>query len=100
MVMRLMRLRFEDRLRFAEVDVNRREVLDALVIADMIIVIDQGPYLFKIARQVVIVVEQDAVSSASGTSARSFLWSGDDTEPRARAPCFLPSSHSARSSAT
>ena len=35
----------EDRLRSAEVDVSRREVVDALVIADVIVVIDEGPYL-------------------------------------------------------
>jgi hypothetical protein len=51
----------EDRFCSAEVGVSRREVVDALVIADVIVVIDEGPYLpFKVARQVVI-VEQDAV---------------------------------------
>ena len=51
----------EDRLRSAEVDVSRREVVDALMIADVIVVLDEGGDLpFEIARQV-IVVEQNAV---------------------------------------
>ena len=45
----------------AEVDIGWSQIVDALMIADVIVVIDEGPYLpFKIARQVVI-VEQDAV---------------------------------------
>ena len=35
----------EDRLRSAEVDVGRREVFDALVIADVIVVLDEGANL-------------------------------------------------------
>ena len=51
----------EDRLGPAEVDVGRGEVVDALVIADVIVVLDEGGDLpFEIAGQV-IVVEQDAV---------------------------------------
>ena len=45
----------------AEVDVSRREVVDAFMIADVIVVLDEGGDLpFEIARQV-IVVEQNAV---------------------------------------
>src|SRR3954447_12519019 len=51
----------EDRLRSAEVDVSRREVVDAFMIADVIVVLDEGGDMtFEIARQV-IVVEQNAV---------------------------------------
>ena len=45
----------------AEVDIGWREVVDALVVTDVIVVFDEGPYLsFEIAWQVVI-VEQNAV---------------------------------------
>jgi hypothetical protein len=45
----------EDRLSSAEVDIGRCEVIDALMIANMIVVFDEGPYLpFEIAGQVVI----------------------------------------------
>ena len=51
----------EDRLGSAEVEVSRREVADALMIAEVIVVLDKGGDLsFEIARQV-IVVEQNAV---------------------------------------
>jgi hypothetical protein len=51
----------EDRLRPAEVDIGRCKVVDALMIADVIVVFDEGPYLpFEIARPIVI-VEQNAV---------------------------------------
>ena len=40
----------------AEVDVGRGEVIDAFVIAGVIVVFNEGPYLpFEIARQVVVV---------------------------------------------
>ena len=62
MVARLMRCAFgEDRLGSAEVDVSGREVVDALVIADVVVVLDEGVDLpFEIAGQI-IVVEQNAV---------------------------------------
>ena len=51
----------EDRLGSAEVDVGRREVVDALMIADVIVVLDEGVDLpFEIAGQIVV-VEQNAV---------------------------------------
>ena len=51
----------EDRLGSAEVDVGRREVVDALMIADVIVVLDEGVDLpFEISGQI-IVVEQNAV---------------------------------------
>ena len=51
----------EDRLRSAKVDVGRREVFDALMIANVIVVLDEGADLsFEIAGQI-IVVEQNAV---------------------------------------
>lgn len=51
----------EDRLSSAEVDVSRGQIVDALVIAGMIVMFDEGGDLpLEIARQV-IVVEQDAV---------------------------------------
>ena len=51
----------EDRLRPAEVDVGRRDVFDALMIANVIVVLDEGADLpFEIARQIVV-VEQNAV---------------------------------------
>ena len=41
----------EDRLGSAEVDVSRGQIVDALVIADMIVVFDEGGDLpFEIAR--------------------------------------------------
>jgi hypothetical protein len=40
----------KDRFRPAEVDIGRCEVVDALMIADMIVVFDEGAYLpFEIA---------------------------------------------------
>ena len=51
----------QDHLGSAEVDVGGREVIDALVIADVVVVLDEGADLpFEVARQI-IVVEQDAV---------------------------------------
>ncbi len=51
----------EDRLSPVEVGIGRREVVDALVIADVIVVFDEGSYLpFEIAGQVVV-VKQNAV---------------------------------------
>ena len=51
----------EDRLSPSEVKVGRREVLDALMIADVVVMIDEGADLaFEVARQIVV-VEQDAV---------------------------------------
>ena len=51
----------EDRLGSSKIDVSGREVVDALVIADVIIVLHEGVDLpFEIARQI-IVVEQNAV---------------------------------------
>lgn len=51
----------KDRLGPAEVEVGWCEVVDALVVANVIVVLDKGPYLpFEIARRVVI-VEQNAV---------------------------------------
>ena len=51
----------QDCLGPAEVDVGGREVIDALVIADVVVVLDEGADLpFEVARQI-IVVEQDAV---------------------------------------
>lgn len=45
----------------SEVDVSRREIIQALVIATMIVVIDEGTDLrLQVARQI-IVLEQDAV---------------------------------------
>ena len=50
-----------DRLSPAKVDIGRREVVDALVITDVIVVFDEGLYLaFEVPGQVVV-VEQDAV---------------------------------------
>src|SRR6478672_71871 len=51
----------EDRLCPAEVNVSRREIVDAFVITDVVVVLDEGADLsFEISRQV-IVIEQDAV---------------------------------------
>src|SRR5450631_2395201 len=51
----------EDRLGSSKIDVSGREVVDALVIADVVIMLDEGADLpFEIAGQV-IVLEQDAV---------------------------------------
>ena len=51
----------KDYLGPAEVDVSRREVVQALVIADVVIVLDEGINLpFKIAGQVAV-FEQNAV---------------------------------------
>ena len=52
---------YKDRLRSAEVDVGRCEVVDALMIADVIVMFDEGVDLpFEISGQI-IVVEQNAV---------------------------------------
>src|SRR6266852_4820301 len=51
----------QDCLRPTEVDISWREVVDALMIADVIVMFDEGSYLpFEITRQVVV-VEQNAV---------------------------------------
>ena len=51
----------EDRLGSSKIDVSGREVVDALVIADVVIVHDEGLDLpFEISGQIVI-VEQNAV---------------------------------------
>lgn len=51
----------EDRLGPSKIDVSGREVVDALVIADVIVVLDEGvDLLLKISGQVVV-VEQNAV---------------------------------------
>jgi hypothetical protein len=51
----------EDRLGSSKIDVGGREVVDALVIADMIVVVDEGTDLpFEITGQIVV-VEQNAV---------------------------------------
>lgn len=52
---------FEDLFGSAKVDVSRRDIVDALMIAGIIIVLDEGiNLLFEITRQIAI-VEQDAV---------------------------------------
>ena len=57
----------------SEVDIGGRQVADALMIAQVIVIGDEGLDLgFEIARQV-IVFEQDPVASA-----RSFLGSSDE----------------------
>src|SRR5271165_6368792 len=51
----------EDVLNAPEVDVSRSEVVEALVIAGMVVVLDKGDDLaFEIAGQVVV-LEQDAI---------------------------------------
>ena len=51
----------EDHWSATEVDVSRREVVDALMIAAVIVVLDEGSDLpFEIGRQLVI-IEQNAV---------------------------------------
>src|SRR5271163_996526 len=51
----------EDRLGSSKIDVSGREVVDALVIADVVIVLDEGvDLLLEISGQI-IVVEQNAV---------------------------------------
>ncbi len=51
----------EDGLSPVEVDIGRSEVVDALMIADVIVVFYEGPYLpFEVAGQVVM-IEQNAV---------------------------------------
>jgi hypothetical protein len=51
----------EDCLGLAEVDVGRSQIVDALMIADVVVVFDEGVNLpFKVAGQV-IVLEQNAV---------------------------------------
>ena len=51
----------EDRLGPAEVNVGRGEVVDALMVADVVVMLDEGIDLpFEISGQI-IVVEQDAV---------------------------------------
>ena len=62
MVCRLiLSLCMQDGLAASEVDVGRRQVADALVVAQVIVVGDEGVDLgFEVARQVVV-LEQDAV---------------------------------------
>jgi hypothetical protein len=51
----------EDRIGPAEVNVGRGEVVDALMVADVVVMLDEGIDLpFEISGQI-IVVEQDAV---------------------------------------
>ena len=51
----------QDRLSAAEVDVGRGEIAEALVVAAMVVVLDEGRNpAFEIARQVVV-FQQDAV---------------------------------------
>jgi hypothetical protein len=46
----------EDRISSAEVDIGWCEVVDALMIADVVVVFDEGPHLpFEVAGQVVVV---------------------------------------------
>ena len=51
----------EDRLGSSKIDVSGREVVDALVIADVVIMLDEGADLpLEVSRQIVV-VEQNAV---------------------------------------
>src|SRR6476661_8367012 len=74
----------------SEVDVGGREIVEALVIAPMIVVLDEGCDLgFEIAWQEVV-FEQDAVSSSSGASVRSCPGSGGGWAIRGYASSFSP----------
>ncbi len=85
MVLRLMRLLGADRLSPAEVDIGRSEVVDALMIADVIVVFDEGPYLaFEVAGQVVV-VEQNAVFQGQ-VPALDFKYDGRQLFEAARGP--------------
>ena len=89
----------QDHLGSAEVDVGGREVIDTLVIADVVVVLDEGADLpFEVARQI-IVVEQDAVLQGLVPALDLTLGLGMIRAPRTC--CMsLPLSHVARSSAT
>src|SRR6476660_3642960 len=77
----------KDYLGPVEVDVSRREVVQALVIADVVIVLDEAAARDRRAGNSSRV---ECGSSESGASVRSFPEFGDDTAPRAHAPCPYP----------
>ena len=90
----------EDCIGSAEVDVGRGQVAQALMIADVVIVLDEGADLpFEISRQVVV-VEQDAV--LQGLVPALDLSLGLRMIRRAPRTCSMPlsSSQTARSPAT
>lgn len=89
----------EDRLDSAEVDVGSREIVDALMIANVAIVLDEGVDLsFEIAGQI-LVFEQDAVFQ--GLMPALDLPFGLTMMRSPTHMCMsLPLSHLARSSAT
>ena len=89
----------EDRLRSAKVDVGRCDVFDALMIAGVIVVLDEGVDLpFEISGQIVV-VEQNAVFWC--WCQRSIFPGAVGRDGVLRTCCMpLPSSHLARSSAT
>ena len=68
---------FDDGIGRTEVGVGRCDVIEALVVAAMVVVLDEGPDLsLQIAGQEVV-LQQDAGSSWSGAIARSCPGSGD-----------------------
>ena len=89
----------QDNLASPEVDVGGRQVADALVIAQVIVIGDEGLDLgFEIAGQVVI-LEEDPVFERLMPVARSFLGSSDDKVRHGYVPYSGPSSHFAKSAA-
>lgn len=85
----------EDGLPAAEVDIGGRQVAEALMVAGIVVMLDEGRNLpFEIAGHIVI-LEQDAVLEGSGASARSCPASGHGRARRERAacPCRRAASH-------
>jgi hypothetical protein len=77
----------EDRLGPAEADIGWCEVVDALMITDVIVVFDEGPYpAFEIIGQTVI-VERYAVLQRLMPALDLSLGLGMGTERRAHAAC-------------
>ena len=70
----------QDGLAAPEVDIGGREVIQALVVAPVVVVLDEGAELgFEITGQI-IVLQQDPVLGLTGT----FYTSGNEREPLER----------------
>ncbi|MEY9880507.1 hypothetical protein ABIA43_002041 [Bradyrhizobium sp. USDA 328] len=59
----------------AEVDIGRREVVDALMVADVIVVFDEGPDLsFEVTGQAVVVEQNAALEVWCQRSIFPWVW--------------------------
>src|SRR5208282_773347 len=82
----------EDGLSTAEVDIGRGQVVETLVIAPQVVVVDElGEALFELTWQVVV-LRVGSGSSWSGDSARSCPGSSGDKACRGYGSCRAPAS--------